>query len=124
MFNVELSIGSHGGHAVVALCGELDLADVPGVASRLMAAVSARGPSIIVDLTGLQFIDCCGLGVLVRLLKWVRACGGDMCLAAPQQSVRKVLNVTGLIDVFPVYPSVEQAVNDARLAQPLSAAAL
>jgi len=123
MFNAELSVCGHGGHAVVALCGELDLADAPVVASRLIAAVAAFGPSIIVDLAGLEFIDCCGLGVLVRVLKWTRESGGDMSLVGPGLRVRRVLEVTGLIGVFSVYPSVEQAVTGARLGRPLSAAA-
>jgi anti-sigma B factor antagonist len=122
MFNVELSIGSSGGHAVVALSGELDLADAPDLASHLITAVAACGPSIIVDLAGLAFIDSCGLGVLVRVLNWTRESGGDTALAAPQQQVRWVLGVTGLIDVFPVYPSVEQAASGTRPAQPVSAA--
>ena len=41
MFNVELSTADHGGHAVIALRGELDLADAPSVASHLMTAVAA-----------------------------------------------------------------------------------
>jgi anti-sigma B factor antagonist len=121
MFNVELS--GHGGHGVVALCGELDLADAPIVASHLIAAVAAFGPSIIVDLAGLEFIDCCGLGVLVRVQKWARESGGDMYLVGPRQRVRRVLEMAGLIGFFSVYPSVEQAVTGARLARPLSAAA-
>jgi anti-sigma B factor antagonist len=124
MFNVELSVVGHGGHAVAALYGELDLADAAAVAPQLIAAAAARGSSIIVDLAGLDFIDCCGMGVLVRVLKWTRANGGDMSLAAPRQHVLKVLNATGLIDVFSVYPSVQQAVNAATMAEPLSAAAL
>jgi anti-sigma B factor antagonist len=123
MFNVELSVNSFGGHAVVALYGNLDLADVPGLASHLITAVAACGPSIIVDLAGLELIDSCGLGVLVRVLKWTRESGGDMALAAPQQQIRKVLSATGLIDVFCVYPSVEQATSGTRPAQPVSAAA-
>jgi anti-sigma B factor antagonist len=122
MFNVELSAGSPGGHAVVALYGELDLADAPGLASHLITAVAAYGPSIIVDLAGLAFIDSCGLGVLVRVLKWTRESGGDMALAAPQQQVRRILGVTGLIDVFPIYPSVQQAASGTRPARPVPAA--
>ncbi len=114
MFNVELSVDSFGGHAVVALYGELDLADAPGLTSHLITAVAACGPSIIVDLAGLALIDFCGLGVLVRVLKWIRESGGDMALAAPQQQVRQVLSATGLIDDFSVYPSVEQATNGIR----------
>jgi anti-anti-sigma factor len=122
MFNVELGVSGHGGYAVVTLCGELDLADAPVVASHLMAAVAAFGPSVIVDLAGLEFIDCCGLGVLVRVQKWTRNGGGDMYLVAPRVRVRRVLEAVGLISAFSVYPSVEQAVTGARLARPLSAA--
>lgn len=122
MFNVELKVGDSGSHAVVALYGELDLANVPAVASHLIAAVAACGPSVIVDLADLVFIDCCGLGVLVRVLKWTRQSGGDVLLAAPQQHVRRLLRLAGLNDVFSVYSSVEQAASGANLAQPVSAA--
>jgi anti-sigma B factor antagonist len=124
MFNVDLSVDDFGGYAVVALCGELDLLDTPDVASHLIAAVAAYGPSIIVDLARLKFIDSCGLGVLVRVLRWTRESGGDLSLAAPQRQVRQVLRITGLIDVFSVYPSVKQAVSGARLARPQPAPAL
>jgi anti-sigma B factor antagonist len=124
MFNVDLSVGDFDGYAVVALCGELDLLDASDVASHLIAAVAAYGPSIIVDLAGLRFIDSCGLGVLVRVLRWTRESGGDLSLAAPRRQVRRVLGITGLIDAFSVYPSVKQAVRAAKLARPLPAPAL
>jgi anti-sigma B factor antagonist len=123
MFNVELRVGGLGGHAVVALHGEFDLADVPAVASHLIAAVAACGPSVIVDLAGLEFIDCCGLGVLVRALKWTRESGGDVVLAAPPQHVRRLLRLIGLNGVFSVYSSVEQAASGAKRARSVSAGA-
>jgi anti-sigma B factor antagonist len=123
MFNVEMSVGGFGGHAVVALRGELDLADVPAVESHLIAAMAACGPSIIVDLAGLEFIDCRGLGVLVRVLKWTRKSGGDLLLAAPQQHVRRLLSATGLNGVFSLYASVRQAASGAKLSQPRPAEA-
>jgi anti-sigma B factor antagonist len=123
MFDMELSVAEQGGHAVVALYGELGLTDAPALASHLMTAVAACGPSIIVDLASLGFIDHYGLDVLVRMLQWTRESGGDMPLAAPQQRVRRVLSVTGLIDRFSVHPSVEQAATSLRMA-PLVAAAL
>jgi anti-anti-sigma factor len=124
MFNVELSDGEFGGYAVVTLRGELDLAAVPAVESHLIAAVAAYGPSIIVDQAGLEFVDGRGLGVLVRMLKWTRERGGDVSLAAPQRQVRWVLEITGLIAVFSVYPSMEQAVSGANLARWLQDALL
>jgi anti-sigma B factor antagonist len=116
MFSADLRVGDFGGHAVVALSGELDLLEASGVTTHLIAAVAAYGPSIIVDLAELEFIDSCGLGVLVRVLRWTRECGGDLSLAAPQHRVSRILEITGLIDVFPVYSSVEQAMGCARAA--------
>src|SRR6202035_5217889 len=102
MLSVEFSIGDFDGQAVVALRGESNLPDTPSVASHLIAAVAACGPSVIVDLAGLE-----GIGYS----------GGALPLAAPQRPVRQILEATGLIDVFAVYPSVEEAANSLRQAQ-------
>ncbi len=122
MLSVELSIGDFDGQAVVALRGESNLADSPSVASHLIAAVAACGPSVIVDLAGLEGIGYSGLSVLLRIRKWTRQSGGDLPLAAPRQPVRQILEATGLIDVFSVYPSVEEAANSLRQAQAWSSA--
>jgi len=122
MLNVDLSIGDFDGQAVVALCGESSPADIPDVASHLIAAVAACGPSVIVDLAGLEGIDYSGLSVLLRIRKWARQSGGDLPLAAPQPPVRQILEATGLMDVFSIYPSVEEAANSLRQAQAWSPA--
>jgi anti-sigma B factor antagonist len=111
---VNVSVRHAGGHAVVTLRGELDLASTPSLVSHLTAAVAACGPSVIVNLSGLEYIGYSGLGVLVRVGKWLRESEGDLALAAPQPQVRKILVVTGLIDVFAVYPSVEAAASAGR----------
>jgi len=121
MFSVDLSIRNRG-QAVVTLRGELDLASTPAAASHLITAVAACGPSVIVDLASLESIGYSGLAILVRMLKWTRGSGGHLTLAAPQQQVRRVLEATGLIDVFAVYASVEEAASSPALAQPRSPA--
>jgi anti-sigma B factor antagonist len=117
MLSVDVTVRHAGGQAVVTLRGELDLASTPSLATHLTAA-AACGPSVIVDLAGLEYIGYSGLGVLVRIGKWLRAGGGDLSLAAPQPQVRKILVVTGLIDVFAVHPSVDAAAGGARAAHP------
>ena len=92
MLYVDLSIRDSDGQGVdVALRGHLSLADTPGVASHLIAAVAASGPSVIVDLAGLDGIGYSGLSVLLRVRKWTRRNGGDLPLAAPRQPVRQIL---------------------------------
>jgi anti-sigma B factor antagonist len=123
VLNVDISIRDFDGQAIVALHGQLSLTDTPGVASRLITAVTASGPSVIVDLTGLDGIGYSGLSVLLRLRKWTRRSGGDLPLAAPREPVRHLLEATGLIDVFSVYPSVEEAAETTRQARAWSPAA-
>jgi anti-anti-sigma factor len=116
MFSVDLSTREGDGHVVVALRGELDVLDAAGVAGAL-AAVTVCEPWVIVDLAGLEFIDAGGLAALVSARK--RA-GGDLLLAAPQRRVLQVLTVTGLLDLFSVQPSVEEAVCSAGFSRPVA----
>jgi anti-sigma B factor antagonist len=121
MLSVELTICEVFDPAVVVLHGELDLADIPMVASHLIAAAAACG-SIIVDLTGLAYISYEGLGMLGRAQTMTRALGGELSLAAPKGQVRVVLETTGLMNVFPVYPTVEHALRRAAPALPAGTA--
>ncbi len=108
MLSLDLSTSECRGRVVVALRGELDVADAATVGAAL-AAVAAREREIIVDLAGLGFIDCSGVAALVRARKHARDGGGDLLLAAATQQVLRVLTLTRLIDVFSVHASVEEA---------------
>jgi anti-sigma B factor antagonist len=117
MFSVDLSTSEYGGHVVVALRGELDIAG----AAAALAAVAARKPEIVVDLAGLEFIDSSGVAALPRGRQHARHAGGDLLLAAPRQQVLRVLTLTRLIDVFPVHASVPEAASSAGRLRPAAA---
>jgi anti-sigma B factor antagonist len=108
MFSVDLSTRECGGHVVVALRGELDMADAASVAAAL-AEVAARTPEIIVDLAALAFIDSSGVAALAHGRRQARHAGGDLLLAAPRQQVLKVLAITRLANAFSVHASVDEA---------------
>jgi anti-anti-sigma factor len=90
MAGVDLSTRDCGGQVVVALRGQLDMAEAAGVAAAL-AAVAAREPEIIVDLAGLEFINSSDLAALVRGRNLARQGGSELLLAARQQQVRRQL---------------------------------
>ncbi len=112
MFSAEWSTGGSGGQAVVALRGELDVADAASLAAALMAAV-ARELVIVADLAALEFIDSSGAAALVLACRQARRVGGDLLLAGPQDQVLRLLTVSGLADVLSVRASVEDAAPDA-----------
>src|SRR5438552_975903 len=60
---VAMSTRECAGQVVVALSGEVDATNAEDSAS-LIATVAARVPWLIVDLTGLTFIDCGGVRAL------------------------------------------------------------
>jgi anti-sigma B factor antagonist len=108
MFSIDLDSGESGSPVVVALRGELDLVDAATVTAALEAAAT-RGPWIIVDLAGLEFIDASGIAALSRGRRHARAAGGDLLLAAPQRRVRRVLAILWEADRFAVHASVADA---------------
>jgi anti-sigma B factor antagonist len=108
MLSIELSTVEYESLAVVALCGELDVTDAAGVASAF-AEVVARRPNIVVDLTRLEFIDCCGLRALAGAREQARRAGGDLLLTKPQHQVLRMLCLTGLADLFSVSTILERA---------------
>ena len=112
MVSMNLSSRQGDGRAVVALRGELDVADAASVAAAL-TALAARARELIVDLAGLEFIDSSGLAALVTARKQARQAGGDLLLAAPQDQVLRVLAATGLTGVFCVHATVGQATGSA-----------
>ena len=71
--------------------------------------MQARARSVA-DLTGLAFIDCASLSVLVRHCKEIRGQGGSFALAGPQPAVLMILSVTGLLTWFEVHSTVDEAV--------------
>ena len=108
MAGVDVSTRECDGQVVVALRGQLDMAEAAGAAAAF-TAVAARGPQIIVDLAGLEFIDSSGVAALVRGRNLARQAGGELLLAAPRQQVLRMLTLTRLVDVFPVHATVAEA---------------
>ena len=112
MVGMDVSTRECDGQVVVALRGELDVVDAARVAAAFVA-VAARERNVIVDLTGLEFIDSSGVAALVRARQHARHAGGDLLLAAPRQQILRVLALTSLIDVFSIHASLDETVSSA-----------
>lgn len=101
-----------GGVTVVAPSGRLDVAGAPALKAVIGDAVKTGAPRLVIDMEGVSFVDSTGLGSVIAALKLVRSSKGDLRLAAPNQQVRVVLELTTLDRVFAYYPTVEDALTD------------
>jgi anti-sigma B factor antagonist len=97
------------GVTVVAPTGRLDVAGAPALKDAISEALKNGQPRVVLDLEGVSFVDSTGLGSVIAALKQIRGALGDLRLAAPNQQVRVVLELTTLDRVFPYYSTVEEA---------------
>lgn len=84
----------------VSLEGEIDIAAVPGVRERLDALFDAGCTSLVVDLSGVVFIDSSGLGVLISALRRARERGGSVSVVGANEDVARLFGITGLDGLF------------------------
>lgn len=92
--------GDRDGTPVVEVFGDVDVATSAEFRSALIAALDRGDGTLIVDFAELDFIDSSGLGVLVGTLKRARERGGSVTIENPAPSARKILAITGLLELF------------------------
>ncbi len=91
------------GDLVITLIGSLDLAS----RGELIAAAtdvlkSAAGHKLSLDLAGLTFIDSTGIGAIVETAGMAADNGCAFALRDPSARVLRVLQLTGLAELWPV----------------------
>jgi anti-sigma B factor antagonist len=96
------------GSVVVSLAGELDLYNASTVREALLTCCAETPERLIVDLSGVKFIDSTALGVLIEARTRL-ANRKSFLLAAPGLETRRALEISGLDRHFAVHESVEQA---------------
>jgi anti-sigma B factor antagonist len=93
------------GRDVIAVRGEIDVATSPTLRDELYTVIDGGSTALVVDLSGLGFIDSSGLGVLVGSLKHMRERDGQLVIAGLEQPARRVFEITGLTELFPMEPA-------------------
>ena len=77
--------------------------------SEKIAELLPNVRQVAVDLSGLEVIDSAGLGELVVVHMWIRASGCSLKLAGANPRVRELFELTNLLSVFDVYPTLDDA---------------
>ncbi|MGZ4626588.1 MAG: STAS domain-containing protein [Kineosporiaceae bacterium] len=111
---MELSVTSRqeGVRTVIAVGGEIDVYTAPSLRERLNELVESGHYDLIVAKEKVEFLDSTGLGVLVGGLKRVRSYDGTLSLVCSHEKILKVFRITGLTKVFPIYATLQEALED------------
>jgi anti-anti-sigma factor len=94
---------------LVAVAGEADITNRDDLRGVLDAEVTQRPATLIVDLSGLRFMDSSALHVILQANRALDREGGVMALVAPQEAVAKMLKLTTADRLIPVFSSVADA---------------
>jgi anti-anti-sigma factor len=110
---LELDDRQSNGHAqVVRPEGRLDMASAPALRHQMRQLMDSGVAKLVLDLSGVSFVDSSGLGAIISGLKLARQAGGDLRIACANQQVLVVLDLTSLNQVLQPYPTVEAALTD------------
>jgi anti-sigma B factor antagonist len=106
---LDIVRGRDGTTVVLELAGELDLHTVVSLRMRLAEAVAQGGSDVLVDLTGITFIDSMGLATLLNALRRLTRAGRRLLVVSPGGPALRMLRLTRLDSTFDVYESASAA---------------
>jgi anti-sigma B factor antagonist len=113
-FEVELEVMDDGVHAF-DVAGELDLDTAPRLRDPLEKAIDGGATAVIVDLSRCEFIDSTGIALLVWAWQSLDSGrGGRLALCCPNAQVRRLLELTGVIEAISIHRERDAAIASLR----------
>ncbi len=88
------------GERTVKPAGELDIATAPQLEHALLDG-RRRGDVVVVDLSGLSFIDSTGLRVIVRATRAAQTDGWTLRLRRARPTVQRIFDIAGIAGALP-----------------------
>jgi anti-sigma B factor antagonist len=110
------------GVVVVVVTGEHDVYTAPSLRDQIQSVIEEKAPFVI-DLTPATFVDSSILRVLLEARRQAEESGLGFAIALGNgegPGVRRILQVTGLMNVFPVLANREEALQTAKSAKAAS----
>lgn len=108
--SLSISTEAQDGAVVIHVEGDLDVYTAPRLKEVLDEAV-AGGGRLILDLSGVHFIDSTALGVLVGTHQETQSGDSRFCLVVEDPFLLKIFHITGFDGVFSIFSRVEEALS-------------
>jgi anti-sigma B factor antagonist len=107
---MNLSTTTSGGLTVIALSGNLmGGPDASALNGKLHELVGMGSTKVVLDLTGVEFINSSGLGLLIGGATTLRNAGGALKIACASEKILALIKITKLGSVFETFDTVSAA---------------
>lgn len=94
---------------IVAVDGEIHVSTAPEFSGVLAATIESGRTQLVLDLSGVMFIDSTGLSVLLNALRRTTRAGGRMALVCTNPTVLRLFEITHLDTTFDIHADSEAA---------------
>jgi anti-sigma B factor antagonist len=101
---------SDGGMQVVNVSGEIHVSTAPSFREQLTEVIENGGTALVLDLSGVEFIDSTGLSVLLNGLRLVSQRHGRLALVCTNPTVMRIFQITSLDATFDIFEDRAAAV--------------
>lgn len=96
---------------VVRLPREVDLATAQEVRDTLLSTINRGATQLVIDATGVTFIDSTGVNAMIRARERAELLGGSVHVVSDAACVRRVLELTQLTRVLHLVPTMDAALD-------------
>jgi len=104
--------------SILDCSGDVDLYSSPRLREALMAEIMADGPSVLVNMSGVAYIDSSGIATLVEGLQQSRQTKTHFGLFGLRPNARSVLELARLHKVFAIFEGEAEALEKIGSIQP------
>jgi anti-sigma B factor antagonist len=99
-------------YTLIMLSGEADVTNSDQLRDLLDTEVARQPGHVVIDLSGVSFMDSSALHALLRANRALGRSGGVLSLVAPQEAVARVLTLTAADRLVPVYQNLAEATGE------------
>jgi stage II sporulation protein AA (anti-sigma F factor antagonist) len=95
--NCRVDIRKEKGMLSVALCGEIDHHSAVIVRSEIDGMIAEHRPErLVLDLSGIDFMDSSGIGLIMGRYARMKAVGGELVVQRPNERIRRIFEMAGI----------------------------
>jgi anti-sigma B factor antagonist len=106
---IDLKLDKAGDTVTVVVSGDIDMSSSTKMRDALAPLFQNTNKVVVVDLSGVSYIDSSGIATLVEGLQWSHSSKNKFRLAALTPGVKDVFEIARLLTVFEVFDTKEQA---------------
>jgi anti-sigma B factor antagonist len=116
---METRVERKAGVSIITLTGDCLLdPDLTRIREAVHSCIRENSTEIIIDLRGVPHMNSCGLGALVSAYTSLCRAGGHLHITAMGRFIERLMKITHLNTILPIYPTVEEAIAHAEARTP------